>query len=67
MDKGPKYKGLAAITEYGKLTQAITDARRGFFCIICSSLGLNAISYRSNNFTLRFLLSNRIYYNWDFC
>lgn len=41
-------------------------AWRGFYCIICSTEGIDAISYRNYDLFLRFY-SNRIYYKWEFC
>lgn len=47
-----KRKGIYAMEMYGKLANTMIESRRGFYCIICSSNGLDGISYRNNNFVL---------------
>jgi hypothetical protein len=66
MNRGARGKAFAVASTYGRLVYALNEPRKGFYCLVCSTEGIDAISWRSNPLSIR-IYSNRVYYKWEFC
>lgn len=63
---GSRIKAYNLTSMYGQLVNVLNEPRRAFYCYLCSTKGIDNISYRLNALSIR-LFDNWVYYHWDFC